>query len=145
MKYNITHICGHEEVIQLFGPMSDRKKKVEYHESCLCPDCLARERQAKSEANGYVDLVGSPKQITWALGIRDEFVWYVDKQISQRQHYGTPEAEDAMRKYEMVKQYVLHNVTSAKYWIDNRNIKSRIVRDYLQAALDANNDNDMDK
>ena len=29
-KYTITYSCGHEEAVELFGPMKDRESKIAY-------------------------------------------------------------------------------------------------------------------
>ena len=60
-KYTITHTCGHEEVITLFGPNKEREEKIAWLESQPCVQC----RLAGTE-----DLKGSEKQRAWASEIR---------------------------------------------------------------------------
>lgn len=39
-KYSITMSCGHDEMVELFGPMKERERKIEwFNESGLCKKC----------------------------------------------------------------------------------------------------------
>lgn len=40
-KYTIRHACGHEEVVQLFGPGSERDRRIAWLEAQECPECRA--------------------------------------------------------------------------------------------------------
>ncbi len=83
MKYEVTYSCGHEGVVQLYGKESERKRKIEWYESCgLCPECYkahTREEEAKlvKDIESKFDLpqlVGTPKQIEWAVKIRAKYL-----------------------------------------------------------------------
>ena len=50
MKYTITMGCGHEETIQLFGPTSERERKLEYlKENGLCKEFYRKKMEAKKK------------------------------------------------------------------------------------------------
>ena len=84
-KYTITRACGHEEVVELYGPTKSRELRIKYLEQELCSECLdeqraeqAKEDREKSLAEGYPELLGSPRQIQWAEQIRREFIDWID-------------------------------------------------------------------
>lgn len=52
---NITHVCGHVREIKLTGNMKTRDNRIEYLESCLCPDCQASDLADKSNL-GLIEL-----------------------------------------------------------------------------------------
>lgn len=70
MKYTITHKCGHDEVVELFGKAAERERKISAMERELCQDCRAKE----AHVDGYPDLVGTVKQVAWAGEIRKRFL-----------------------------------------------------------------------
>lgn len=39
MRYDITHKCGCERVIELFGPTAERERKLEYYKNTFCDHC----------------------------------------------------------------------------------------------------------
>lgn len=89
-KYTITHKCGHDEEISLFGPMDERERKIEWLESKPCKACKHAEDNKKAERNavlmgfGFTSIAedgsalpaleGTPKQVTWAEDIRNSFI-----------------------------------------------------------------------
>ncbi len=91
MKYDVTYSCGHEGVVQLYGKGSERERKIEWYESCgLCPECYKahmREEEAKlvKDIESKFDLpqlVGTPKQIEWAVKIRAKGIARFPKQLT---------------------------------------------------------------
>lgn len=68
-KYNISHTCGHEVTIQLFGKHDERRRKIARLETEECKECAAAARASSPEAKG---LTGSHKQVAWAADIRRE-------------------------------------------------------------------------
>ncbi len=80
-KYDITRACGHEEEIQIYGPVSGRERQAQYESGRLCRACYLAE-QAKNradeskaaaetaKASGMPALTGTEKQIAWAETIR---------------------------------------------------------------------------
>jgi len=52
MKYRVNFSCGHEDVVDLIGPNSDRERKITYFETYgLCPECFKAQKEAE-KANG---------------------------------------------------------------------------------------------
>lgn len=75
-KYNITHKCGHIEVVNLYGSNEERERRIAYLESQECPECRKRAEQerAMSLASELPALEGSEKQIAWAMTIRQRWI-----------------------------------------------------------------------
>ena len=111
MFTTITHACGHQEEIQVFGKRADREKKIAWLESQLCAECRAREGAAQGAAKGWAALEGSPKQIAWAEDIRGETM---DAIAALK----TRTDDEAARKVRVIAY--LGGITSAEWWIDNR-------------------------
>ena len=84
-KYDVTHACGHQQTHQLVGPHKDRERKVGWLETTDCSECYQAERLRQREAAleaavvqakefELPALVGSEKQIAWAIQLRADFV-----------------------------------------------------------------------
>lgn len=92
-----THSCGHHgERYQAYGHHTDRERKLAAIERQECPACRAMRAKAASDAVGLPQLIGSDKQIAWAVDIRERAL---------RLH---PELADKIKPE-----------TSAKWWIEN--------------------------
>ena len=111
MITTITHACGHQEEIQVFGKRADRERKIAWLESQVCAECRAREGAAQGAANGWAALEGSPKQIAWAEDIRG-------KTMDAIADLKTRTDDEAARKDRVIAY--LGEITSAEWWIDNR-------------------------
>ena len=116
----------------------DADSWVEWAEKAytVCPECEQKEREAKAaelakqaQADGLPELVGSPKQITWAEQIRARYIESSGKEmddmlevIRQRREVGkeTCEQELAAKRFEATRTYMLTTISSAHWWIDNR-------------------------
>lgn len=127
MKTTITHTCGHQEEIVIFGKNADRKKKIEWIESQPCAECRAAESAANSKATGMVELTGSAKQIAWAEDLRTETMTAIDA-------LKTRTDDEAALKARVVEY--LGGITSAAWWIDNNVFagKGMILRAIEHAA-----------
>lgn len=153
-KVTIAHSCGHEERHALYGRASDRKWLEKTLSERLCGDCYEADVAAKREAAaaqaqadarevGLPELTGTPKQVTWALQLRAEFM----AQTSERfrgiiakiasnpfadRDEGAARLKDALQAPGALD--ALHSVletsicaiaaqhTAASYWIDNRRL-----------------------
>lgn len=52
-KYNVIMSCGHEEVVELFGKDTDRKRKIEYFQSNrLCKECYKKKINQNTKEEG---------------------------------------------------------------------------------------------
>lgn len=111
MITTITHACGHQEEVAVFGKRADRERKIAWLESQLCAECRAREGAAQGAAKGWAALEGSPKQIAWAEDLRGETMGAIAALKTRT------ESESALK--ERVIKYI-GGITSAAWWIDNR-------------------------
>ncbi len=54
-KYTVTYSCGHEGVVELFGKVAEREKKIEYFEkNGLCRECYKKKMEEAAKAEGLV-------------------------------------------------------------------------------------------
>lgn len=54
-KYTVTYSCGHDGVVELFGKIEERKKKIEYFEkNGLCSECYKKKMEEATKAEGLV-------------------------------------------------------------------------------------------
>lgn len=130
--YDITYACGHEGPVRLTGPKRTREWIVSNKEKELCPECyrkhLEEERAAEREAaqetakeQELPDLVGTEKQINWALTIRAKFFDLLDK-LLQSNYLDEDEEHEIVKSIESIQ-----NETAASWWIDN----CRNAREYV--------------
>ena len=121
--------CGKKFDVQLYGKMKYREWKVE-HYAWLCDECKAKKREEevkkaieKSKEMELPELVGSEKQVQWALKIRLDAIKNIEKQIEAEKALerlnpeGDPEKVEKLMRLgfaEMLKE------TKASWWIDNR-------------------------
>lgn len=138
-KYNVDYSCGHSATLQLYGPEKDRTRKIDWLErSGLCKECFdakreadfaARNAEAAAENAPLPALTGSEKQIAWAESIRRDAIagferlklgWQPTAQaivgLVNDPRFGEI---DLLLKSESA---ALKAQTSAKWWIDNREI-----------------------
>ena len=111
-KYNVTYKCGHQETVQLFGKYNDRERKIAYYKTIDCPECQANEIAQKAASKGYAELLGSDKQVRWALAIRDSKINEVNEFASK-----------VNRNQDILERVIddLQAETSAAWWIEHRN------------------------
>lgn len=78
MKYPVTYKCGHEDCVDLCGPVKTRMWRLEQMEDELCPECRRKaenERVTKlAEENGLAQLSGTEKQVAWAMKLRQDIL-----------------------------------------------------------------------
>lgn len=116
-KYTITHVCGHQIEVQLFGKHEERERRIAYLESIECDDCRRAKANAAAlaakEARGLLDLSGTPKQIAWANTIRERAYRALDC-LAPFSSYPYAKALVDGWKAKM------DAMTEAKWWIDSR-------------------------
>lgn len=125
MQTTITHICGHQEDIVVYGKRADREKKIAWLEAQLCAECRAREGAAQGAAKGWAALEGSPKQIAWAEDIRG-------KTMDAIAALKTRTDDEAAHKDRVIAY--LGGITSAEWWIDNRFAGKGMIRRAVEHA-----------
>ena len=74
MKYKITCSCGHEIIIDVYGETLKHEKKLLFYRDNECPDCLIRSLEKQEFMKSLPSLVGSDKQIRWALQLREKHI-----------------------------------------------------------------------
>lgn len=86
-KFDITHKCGHQEIIDIKGKVKLRENKAEFYGSRLCKECYIKEKNEQVlkqiEIMEMSQLVGSEKQVTWANSIRSEKIELLEKRIAE--------------------------------------------------------------
>lgn len=112
MKYEITHICGHNQEHQLYGAETERKSKLAWLAGQPCANCRQSAASAAAENSNLPALSGSDKQVAWAVTIRQAAI---DLMVSDLGANGFACPED-------VAAAVAGLPTTAGWWIDNREI-----------------------
>lgn len=74
MKYKITCSCGHEIIIDVYGKTLKHEQKLLFYRENECPDCLIRSLEKQEFMKSLPSLVGSYKQIHWALQLREKHI-----------------------------------------------------------------------
>lgn len=125
-KYTITHTCGHQVEVQLFGKYADREKQIARMESCKCSECLKAEANAKAaqanENRGLAELTGSEKQIAWAETIRSRVYECLDNLV---QFANNDKSQDMIKGW----REKMNAQVSAAWWIDNRDALPKYKED----------------
>jgi hypothetical protein len=102
---------------QLYGPEKGRDAHIERAKTRLCRDCYLA-----SEAEGHVELVGSEKQVRWAISIRK--AWLRDIADLEGDVRRTVEAdpEGASAALALLEEHrqEAEAQPSASWWIDHR-------------------------
>ena len=126
MKYEIKYACGHTGTVQLFGKTADRERKVKWLETQICPDCEhaetekrraeeAKAAEEKAEEFGLPELEGTPKQVSWALTIRDNIIKRELDTLKRKQRRNSEAAEKQRHFIDWLCQQ-----NQASFWIDHR-------------------------
>lgn len=155
-QYVAVYRCGHSQIVNLYGKSAERDKKLDYLRTVDCPVCERKKQQqeqneflAKASANAIKQdlpiLVGSKKQVTWAISIRQQMLDrllsikkkgteqdYFFKRVGilgkayHRMSQKTLVIKDATVLYARFQEFVdkqmerVKHETSATYFIDNR-------------------------
>ena len=129
-KYTITHGCGCTTEINLYGPHSDRDRKIATLERLPCTDCKAREIATSDRP-----FEGSSKQIIWAAEIRRQF----DTVAADLKARGAANADHpaVVRTFALIDDDAAR--TSARWWIDNQHYfaSARTYLEWLKSRVDA--------
>ena len=112
MKYEITHICGHNQEHQMYGAEAERKSKLAWLAGQPCANCRQSAASAAAENSNLPALSGSDKQVAWAVTIRQAAI---DLMVSDLGANGFACPED-------VAAAVAGLPAAASWWIDNRGI-----------------------
>jgi len=149
-KYEIDRICGHWEIIQLYGQYDDRRYKLEKVEpKKLCEECYQKQidEQRAAEAvkavemaqqHGFPALTGSAKQIAWAETIRYKMMVEIEKIINSTlgaadlatlAAYGfTP--DDLQQGVRLISTQM-----AASWWIEHRHLTGKTLINLLSDTI----------
>lgn len=154
--YDITHTCGHDERIELFGKTSERERRIEWLQERPCTECWKKERAAEAEArrnkeaamiveklgndaaeainalsNASCTLEGSAKQVAWAEDIRSKCIAQAIDQLrdlaARLPGKATAQQSAALAVRCNAIASVIANKTSAAWWIENRDDIAKAV------------------
>lgn len=132
-KYTITHCCGHESSLTLFGKTSEREWKIQSEEGRVCSECFKEAKiQERKEAGdraaemniqlGCVPLQdGTEKQIAWGETIRFRRIDALVMLIRQSEDRAPQSAVigEALAVMEKTLDWA-RSIESAQWWIENR-------------------------
>jgi hypothetical protein len=132
--------CGHKFEKDILnssreepGPRS-LKKSVEYWSGLVCRDCFIAEKKAETSTSleqfgELLELVGSEKQVTWAVSLREKRLVNVSEWIAKletvRNALAEAHPDDHLVEDEVLagcraRVALLATITDAKFWIDTR-------------------------
>ena len=148
-KYEINHICGHVETVQIYGTNvhGERERRAAWLASKPCPECERRAKaeaaRAKADEMGLPELTGSAKQVAWAEDIRAKAVRDAEDALGFDQSRalvasGTLTAEQAARM-PLLEQALREGASEhadAAWWIDNRFNACPLVIKAVKARID---------
>jgi 3'-phosphoadenosine 5'-phosphosulfate sulfotransferase (PAPS reductase)/FAD synthetase len=130
VKYLVTRSCGHKTPITLFGAGRDRENKLEWLETQPCHHCKTDANHERAliqqDARDLPPLIGSDKQIEWAVRCRYHALRLVDRVIGDAEakpmRIPLPDAvkfpgEDDPRLGDVLAK--LYANDSARFWIDH--------------------------
>ncbi len=120
MQYSVTHTCGHNETVNLFGAGKERESRLAWLRKTACRDCYRTEQTATASRTaseqGLPRLTGSDKQIAWAETIRKEISDKAKALQTEKAAVGTDEQRALLAG--IIGRVMAH--TDCRYWIDNR-------------------------
>ena len=154
--YDITHTCGHDERIELFGKTSERERRIEWLQERPCTECWKKERAAEAEArknkeaamiveklgndaaeainalsNATCALEGSAKQVAWAEDIRTKCIAQALDQLhdlaARLPGKATAQQSADLAAHCKAISSTIANKTSAAWWIENRDDIAKAV------------------
>ncbi|MFF7943314.1 hypothetical protein ACFZC5_26680 [Nocardia gamkensis] len=129
--YSIDHECGHTERHQIPGSNSggQRDRRADLMRHTECSACAAEARQADRQSRdaaaaeqGLPDLVGTPRQVSWATTIRAEALAVLDMVIDYLDSHGDrPADRDKQLRQTIADTRAIYLATvEAKKWIHYR-------------------------
>lgn len=136
-KYLVKYACGHEQEVELFGPIKQRQWRLEHMADELCPECERKREAAKlakdAEDNELPALNGSEKQVTWAMKIRHDMLKSINelsKNVEKHERNASEHPElvndfverriEALKKTMSKAAMYISEETSAAFFIDNK-------------------------
>lgn len=133
-KEKVTHRCGHDSEVSVFGPYRDRAGKLDWHASQDCPDCRRAALEAKraqatvqateqATADGLPTLTGTDRQVEWAVTIRQSIIADTDALGARVATH--PEAPMA-QVWDEYRAWLVGQVIAA-WWIERRDMTAQDI------------------
>ena len=132
-QYDVTYACGHTGTVQLYGPMRDRRWKLDREREKLCRACYVagRRKAEKQEAKamGLPRLAGTEKQVAWARSLRSKRLAEMAKFRERTESLAQRSLDDGSTTPDEVAQGMkmldgldarLQLAADARWWIDKR-------------------------
>ena len=143
-KYSVTYACGHTDTVNLIGPKRTREWMLKDKETQVCPDCYRAELEAKREAERAAALaeaaeqelpalVGTEKQVAWALTLRKKYLEVLDGVLQRAALQASVDRVLAQQAVESIQRE-----PSAVWWIEHgqqpsdREIMALIAKRYKE-------------
>lgn len=155
-KYHGTHVCGHEGIACVIGPIKDRQWKIDKYFERKCPDCEQQEREQKIKKENYEarkkseemelpQLTGTEKQIAWANTLRLQFVELetmyssIKQEISWYLYENNMDASIVSNVKDdmifLVKDKIISEQKTSSFWINHRcDIKKEFIKQIISYA-----------
>ncbi len=130
-NWHIEHSCGHSADYQMSGPRDGRERKAAWLASSPCKAC---EDQARAEADktaALPELTGTPKQISWARGLRQTVIAElpaIEARLVAFQERESSKPSDIERARATLSAIAhIRAQVSAGWWIDNRHASAQLL------------------
>lgn len=124
--------CYKKFQVEMFGTES-RNIYLANNKDWYCEDCKkkyvkekTRELTEAQKSTGFPELTGTAKQVSWAVKIRAELVNKVEY-LQQSLSFESDQAKEASENAFGLFFKEWQEITTAKWWIDNRKITVRDI------------------
>lgn len=135
--YGVDYACGHSDRMQVYGPVRNRQAIADQEGRKDCPACYRQKQDeinarktadatAAAAISGLPELLGSSKQVAWAMTIRQNAQANIALAVARYQEavdtnklMSTPLTVPSLEDFVNFAQRVMRQ-TEAKYWIDRR-------------------------
>lgn len=142
----LTRACGHVEAYREIGHNRAAKDaRNQWEERRVCGACYtARVAEGRAEATGDAALeardrglpllTGTEKQVAWALRLRQSLLGQLDAAAQTLRQKKTEAVDETALEIESLSRVeaLIHEETSAKFWIDHRAL---VLRDFEASLL----------
>lgn len=119
MKMTVNRSCGHSETVTVFGGNYTQQRAAEARK--LCTACYRAQQQAtaQAETSDLPTLVGSEKQVAWAITIRAQMLSRLAAHLAR---FEAPVTDEERAHATAVDAAVarLKRQSKAEFWINHR-------------------------
>lgn len=140
-QYVAVYRCGHSKIVNLYGKSSDRDKKLDYLKTVDCPACVKKAELKKMEEDTnrasalavqekLPILDGSPKQVRWAISIRQNTIERLEALLEEG------EAKHHFLNRTMVLKKAFSSLSQKSMVVESVDELQKILTDVVQGELD---------